>query len=766
MRSLGAFAAFLLVGAGLALPVVAESRPRDHDRDGLTNKRERLRLHTNPRKADTDEDRLRDRFELRRSHTNPRRADTDRDRLRDGREWLVLHTNPRKADTDGDGLGDGFEALTSGTEPRTVDTDRDGNADGVELLMGTDPLEKPRKRRLIDPAPDTSIVSGPSGTVPSSSASFGFSSSEAGSTFRCRLDRGTWVACDSPRGYAGLANGSHTFDVQAVDAAGNLDSSPASRKWTVDVPPPDTSAPDTSLGSGPSGTVASNAASFSFWSSEAGTSFQCRLDGAAWTGCGSPKEYSGLANGSHTFDVRATDAAGNTDASPASRTWTVNVPPPDTTAPETSISAGPSGTVASASASFSFSSSEAGSSFQCRLDAGAWASCSSPKAYSGLANGSHTFDVRATDAAGNTDASPASRTWTVNVPPPPPGSANVYLSPSGSDSAACSQAAPCQSMARGYAVAAAGQVVQLAAGTYPRQDVPAGTKAVTFRGGPGVSVRQLMSNASNATYDGIEVDAGGLHTTGAALEIHGSGTTFKNAAVGNVVDEKGLLVVGANHTVDNVVFHDAILRTNGVHMECVYAIGVPGFTIRNSTFRDCAVMDLFFTYGSWWTPQPPSYGNVTIENNVFSHPEMESNGGWHYYSLYINPVGPAGAADPLDGWVVRHNTFERTASIVPQQGTNGTRWVGNLGDWDCRAGISYTYNVGKKCSATDKQVSPASSSQTATAPLGWVNPGTLDFHLTASSPALNAGDPADHPATDRDGVPRDSTPDAGAYEYR
>jgi hypothetical protein len=104
--------------------------------------------------------------------------------------------------------------------------------------------------------------------------------------------------------------------------------------------------------------------------------------------------------------------------------------------------------------------------------------------------------------------------------------------------------------------------------------------------------------------------------------------------------------------------------------------------------------------------------------------------------------------------------------IAPQQGINGTRWVGNLGAWDCRPGIAYSHNVGSKCGSTDKQVSPASSSATAVAPLGWVNPAALDFHLTAGSPAINAGDPADHTATDRDGVPRDSAPDAGAYEYR
>ena len=48
-----------------------------------------------------------------------------------------------------------------------------------------------------------------------------------------------------------------------------------------------------------------------------------------------------------------------------------------------------------------------------QAQAGAYAACASPKAYSGLSTGSHRFSVRATDAAGNSDASPATKTWTV-----------------------------------------------------------------------------------------------------------------------------------------------------------------------------------------------------------------------------------------------------------------------------------------------------------------------------------------------------------------
>ena len=96
------------------------------------------------------------------------------------------------------------------------------------------------------------------------------------------------------------------------------------------------------------------------------------------------------------------DAPGNADPTPASRTWTV-----DLTAPAASISQGPSGTVASASASFEFFSADESASFECSLESDEdWEPCNSPKGYSGLSEGSHTFYVRARDTAGNVHGKP------------------------------------------------------------------------------------------------------------------------------------------------------------------------------------------------------------------------------------------------------------------------------------------------------------------------------------------------------------------------
>src|SRR4029079_18696455 len=123
--------------------------------------------------------------------------------------------------------------------------------------------------------------------------------------------------------------------------------------------------------------------------------------------------------------VGATNTASLADT-PWSRSFTI-----DRVAPDTTIDSNPSNPSTSANASFSFSSTEGSSTFECKIDGGSHASCSSPKSYSSLAEGGHTFYVRATDAAGNTDGSAAGYTWTVDTVAPTsttsfPSSAGTY----------------------------------------------------------------------------------------------------------------------------------------------------------------------------------------------------------------------------------------------------------------------------------------------------------------------------------------------------
>jgi beta-glucanase (GH16 family) len=86
----------------------------------------------------------------------------------------------------------------------------------------------------------------------------------------------------------------------------------------------------------------------------------------------------------------------------------------DATAPDTAISAHPGASTGATSATFTFNSpDDPTATFECSLDGGAFSACESPKTYTGLSFGPHTFKVRAKDAEGNVDASPASHYWVV-----------------------------------------------------------------------------------------------------------------------------------------------------------------------------------------------------------------------------------------------------------------------------------------------------------------------------------------------------------------
>jgi hypothetical protein len=93
----------------------------------------------------------------------------------------------------------------------------------------------------------------------------------------------------------------------------------------------DTTAPETTVDSGPEDPTTVMSATFTFSANEPGVTFACSLDGVAFVACTSPVELTGLGLGAHTFAVQATDHAGNTDPTPASYSWTVVAQPPPPT---------------------------------------------------------------------------------------------------------------------------------------------------------------------------------------------------------------------------------------------------------------------------------------------------------------------------------------------------------------------------------------------------------------------------------------------------
>jgi large repetitive protein len=310
--------------------------------------------------------------------------------------------------------GKAYADLTDGRhrfEVRAID--RAGNVDGSpaahEWTVETE-AEPPGDTT----PPETTLGGRPATPTTSQSATFTFTGADnvtapASLRFECRLDESAFgfTPCSSPQLYSNLAEGTHKFDVRAVDAAGNADDSPATHTWTID-----RTAPETTIGNAPATATTSTSAGFTFTSSEPGSTFECSLDNAAFTACTSPRNHTGLSSGNHQFRVRARDALGNVDASPAVHTWTI-----DTTAPQTTLNTGPSGTTGP-DATLTFSSNESTATFECSLDNAAYVACTSPRQYTGLAGGSHQFRVRARDAAGNVDGSPATRSWTVDATPP------------------------------------------------------------------------------------------------------------------------------------------------------------------------------------------------------------------------------------------------------------------------------------------------------------------------------------------------------------
>lgn len=154
----------------------------------------------------------------------------------------------------------------------------------------------------------------------------------------------------------------------------------------------------------------SSSAAFAY-STVGATAYHCRVDDGGWEPCDATRQVSGLADGPHSFSVRAVDSLGLIGL-PTRHDWSI-----DTRRPETTVTSGPSGLTRTDAVSFTLASDEPGARFLCRLDAQAWNWCAAETGYGNLAEGGHTFVAVAVDRAGNADSSQASRFFEVRVVP-------------------------------------------------------------------------------------------------------------------------------------------------------------------------------------------------------------------------------------------------------------------------------------------------------------------------------------------------------------
>jgi hypothetical protein len=473
-------------------------------------------------------------------------------------------------------------------------------------------------------------------------------------------------------------------------------------------------------------------------------------------------------------------------------------PPSDLTPPQTQIAGGPSGVSSNDSATFSFAS-EAGAIFECELDNSAWRSCGTPKTYSGLTGGEHTFGVRAVDQAGNVDPTPATRTWTITPPtapteaepeapsPPPVGSgaADLFLSAVGSDSAACSATAPCKSLDRAYQVAAPGEIVELAGGSYGGQTIQrdagfTSSEDVIFRPAPGASVTlgTVTVNASHVTLEGMSATDLDARVTD-PYRYPVSDITFRNMDARNfmVMSASDVNVIGgdygpasdcggiggsnnsirrfaengapnpSNILIEGVRIHDIVSQNlTECHIEGLAIFAGEGVTVRNSKFWGNSVYDVFLQSNSG----PVS--KVLIENNWFASPVGQGGSGGGSSTLAFS-----GSSGDFANSTIRHNSFNGYVSF-DDNGNNPAyanfRAVGNIGQLlygSCSLrGVVYRYNLwkGMACGTGDVNLSGAYPY------VNTVNGAGMDYHLTGGAARDLVPASESNLATDIDGNPR------------
>lgn len=384
----------------------------------------------------------------------------------------------------------------------------------------------------------------------------------------------------------------------------------------------------------------------------------------------------------------------------------------------------------------------------------------------------------------------ATVTAAVSLTGPSPIPADLFLSPSGSDSAPCTKDAPCKTLAHALAVAQPGFSVGLADGYYGCGTLSRSLTAdVTFQpdntgATPWVTCPLPLGGQHIVLKD---INVAGLDATGSDLVtlrnvnvtckdeapfalfggrcsagIFGTPTNFlmQGGSVGPTVEGNGSrgnsqfgipysggTAIAKNAVFDGVRFHDNRRSANTEHTECIMLGGGDSVTIRNSTFENCAVFDIFNT---WWSftakPYTPAV-NTLLENNTFG----QTVGGCPTCDPGFFAVQFASYPPTWSNVTIRGNSFGQSLNV---EGNPANFLVtGNRGSqlsYACKAGVTYSFNVwdgGVKCGATDGSsggtttTTPTTTAATTTAPVTTAPVTTAPTTTVAPPPTTTAPPP-------------------------